>query len=93
MPAFERVHRTLGDEVAFLGIDVQETAADGQAFLETVDVTWDLGRDPDGSVIRRLGGVGMPTTVLIDADGIVRNIHTGELSAEELTALVDEHLG
>jgi thiol-disulfide isomerase/thioredoxin len=92
MPAFEEVHQRLGDEVAFLGIDVQESAADGQAFLEDVNVTWDLGRDPDGDMVARLGGVGMPTTVLIDADGIVQYIHTGELSRDELSDLIDEKL-
>jgi cytochrome c biogenesis protein CcmG, thiol:disulfide interchange protein DsbE len=92
MPAFEEVHQALGDEVAFLGIDVQETAADGQAFLDGIEVTWDLGRDPDGDMVTTLGGVGMPTTVLIDADGIVQEIHTGELSGDELTALIDEKL-
>jgi thiol-disulfide isomerase/thioredoxin len=92
MPAFEEVHRSLGDEVAFLGIDVQETAEDGQAFLEDVEVTWDLGRDPDGRVVRQMGGIGMPTTVLIDADGIVQEIHTGELSGAELSDLIDEKL-
>jgi thiol-disulfide isomerase/thioredoxin len=92
MPAFEQVHQRLGDEVAFLGIDVQETASDGQAFLDQVEVTWDLGRDPDGSVVRRLGGIGMPTTVLVDADGVVQAIHTGELSADELSGMIDERL-
>lgn len=92
MPAFEEVHQAMGDEVAFLGIDVQETAADGQAFLENIRVTWDLGRDPDGRVVSRLGGIGMPTTVLIDADGIVQEIHTGELSGDELTDLIEAKL-
>jgi thiol-disulfide isomerase/thioredoxin len=93
MPAFETVKQDLGDEVAFLGIDVQETAEEGQRFLdETVDVTWDLGRDPEGTLVQRLGGVGMPTTVLIDADGVVQEIHTGELSEAELASLIDDKL-
>jgi thiol-disulfide isomerase/thioredoxin len=92
MPAFEEVHQALGDEVAFLGIDVQETAAEGLAFLDTVEVTWDLGRDPDGDMVTKLGGVGMPTTVLIDAEGIVQYIHTGELSGDALSDLIDEKL-
>jgi peroxiredoxin len=92
MPAFEEVHQRLGDEVAFLGLDVQDTVEDGQEFLEQMDITWDLGRDPDGTLVQRLGGVGMPTTVLIDADGIVRVIHTGELSADELQTMIDDEL-
>lgn len=92
MPAFEAVKQRLGDEVAFLGLDVQETAEEGQRFLQRVDVTWDLGRDPEGATLRRLGGIGMPTTVLIDADGVVQEIHTGELSEAELESLIEEKL-
>jgi thiol-disulfide isomerase/thioredoxin len=92
MPAFEAVHQRLGDEVAFLGLDVQDTVEDGQDFLEQVDITWDLGRDPEGTLVQRLGGIGMPTTVLIDADGIVRAIHTGELTEDELQTMIDDEL-
>jgi thiol-disulfide isomerase/thioredoxin len=92
MPAFEQVHQQLGDEVTFLGLDVQDTLEDGRRFAERTGVTWDLGRDPDGTLVRRLGGVGMPTTVLIDADGVVREINTGELDAEELTSLIEDHI-
>jgi thiol-disulfide isomerase/thioredoxin len=92
MPAFEQVHQQLGDEVAFLGLNVQDTVEDGQRFVDRMGVTWDLGRDPDGTLVQRLGGIGMPTTVLIDADGVVREINTGELDADELTSLIEEHL-
>jgi peroxiredoxin len=92
MPAFEQVHQQMGDEVAFLGLDVQDTLEDGQQFADRTGVTWDLGRDPDGTLVRQLGGIGMPTTVLIDADGVVQEINTGELDAEELTSLIEEHL-
>ena len=42
-------------------------------------------------MITALGGIGLPTTVFLDADGEVVYRKTGELSAEELrTALADE---
>src|SRR5438067_696568 len=56
MPALERVHQTLGDQVTFLGMDVQDTADGGKAFVQTVGITWELGRDPDATILQ--GAVG-----------------------------------
>lgn len=38
------------------------------------------------------GGTAMPTTVLVTADGRIADRHTGELSAEDLRALIDAEL-
>ncbi len=92
MPAFEQVHRQLGDEVAFVGISVQETVEEARAIATRTGVTYDLAREPQGELIRALGGVGMPTTVLVDAEGGVVDTHTGELSAEELTEMIESEL-
>jgi cytochrome c biogenesis protein CcmG, thiol:disulfide interchange protein DsbE len=35
---------------------------------------------------------GMPTTLLVDADGMIVYRHTGPLDAAELRALAEEHL-
>src|SRR3990172_13074862 len=52
MPDFEAVHARLGDEVAFLGLNMQET--DEGAARDLVDrsgITYRLGRDPDGAIL------------------------------------------
>jgi thiol-disulfide isomerase/thioredoxin len=91
MPAFEQIHRTAGDAVTFLGMDVQDTVASGNAFVETVGVTWDLGRDPDASILQSLGGVGLPTTVVLDRDGKIVYKHLGQLDAGELSKQLHDH--
>ncbi len=35
----------------------------------------------------------LPTTVLVDAEGVVVEVHSGELEADELRDLLAEHLG
>jgi thiol-disulfide isomerase/thioredoxin len=49
--------------------------------------------DGDGRFGRALGGFGLPTTVFIDAEGHVRSVHVGGMSAErlerEIAALLD----
>jgi cytochrome c biogenesis protein CcmG, thiol:disulfide interchange protein DsbE len=93
MPDFELVHQERGDEVAFLGLSIDRVAADGLAIAESTGITYDVGRDADSGAWDLFGGTGMPTTVLIDATGAVRLIHSGELTADELRAAIDEHLG
>jgi thiol-disulfide isomerase/thioredoxin len=92
MPALEEVHQKYGDEIAFLGLAMNDTVEDAQALVDRTGVTWDLGRDPRGEIIRELGGIGMPTTVLVTAEGEVVETHVGELSRKELTDLIEDEL-
>ncbi len=91
MPAFERIHQQVGSSVVFLGMDVQDTVDAGRSFVESVGITWDLGRDPDAAILKSLGGVGLPTTVLLDSDGRVVFKHLGALPPDELTAQLRDH--
>lgn len=88
MPAFEEVHDRLGDEVAFLGIDVADTVEDGREMVERTGVTYPNARDPRSEIFTVFGGIALPRTVLIAADGTVADTHSGELDAEELTELL-----
>ena len=93
MPDFEAVHQRLGDQVAFLGIANQDRLADAQQIVDETGVSYDLGRDPSGDLLVDVGGIVMPTTVFVSADGEVLELHNGELSADELAARIEEHFG
>ena len=94
MPAFEEVYQELGGEdVAFLGLAVADRTDDALEMLDTTGVTYPVAQDKDASVITLLGGLLLPTTVLLDADGNVVADHAGELSADELRALLADELG
>lgn len=90
MPDLQAVHAELGDQVAFLGMNNQDRAADGQATAERAGVTYDLARDPDGDFLSAFGGIVMPTTVFISAEGTVLEVHNGALSADDLRAQIHE---
>lgn len=49
--------------------------------------------EPDGSVLRGLRAVGMPTSVFIDRDGMVRFVWTGPLSLSEMESGLQETMG
>ena len=93
MPAFEEVKAAVGAEVAFVGVDVQDRIEDGEALVERTGITWEVARDPDGELVRAVGGVGMPTTVLLDAAGAIVELRTGALNRDQLGDLVAEHFG
>lgn len=92
MPDFESVHNRLGDRVRFIGIDVSEPIEAGQRIVDQTGVTYTIGRDPSGRIMRDLGGVAMPTTVFITADGQVAEIHSGQLSESGIELTIEEKL-
>ncbi|CAN5339636.1 hypothetical protein BH24ACT7_BH24ACT7_00210 [soil metagenome] len=88
MPDFEEVHQQLKGEVAFLGLNLQDDLAAAQRLADQTGVTYPLAADPEGAIFRRFGGIAMPTTVLIDADGEVVEVHAGVIFADDLAELI-----
>ena len=88
MPAFEKVHQDLADQVAFLGIDQRDDRGGANDLAHATGVSYRLAEDPNGVVFDAFGGTGMPTTVFIDADGTVANIITGQVDEMQLRQLI-----
>ena len=93
MPALDELHRELGDQVTVLGIDVGESEDAGRKMLERTGVSYRQGRDPQGKMIAAYGGIQLPHTVVIDADGTVVAVRNKALDADEIRALVEPVLG
>ena len=89
MPGFEAVHSRRSGDVKFLGVSLQDTAAAATGLAEQTGVTYDLVRDDDGELFRAVDGFSMPTTVFLDAEGRIVDIHGGELSQRDLEARID----
>lgn len=93
MPAFGEVHRRFGDQVEFIGINMQEVDLDAAEDLaEQTNVDYRLAHDRDGAIYRLFGGIAMPTTVFISADGAVESVHAGALFEEDLTSIIESEL-
>jgi len=92
MPDFEAVHQALSGDVDFLGLALQDRAESALALIDETGVTYPVGTDEDGEIFELFKGLGMPTTVFIDANGVVRDVHSGQLSADALRAKIDDVL-
>jgi len=93
MPDFERVHRLVGDEVAFLGISQSDPRSASIELARETGITYDTAIDERGEFFRALGGLGMPTTVFVRPGGEIADIWVGGLDARTLQDLVSEHFG
>jgi len=78
MPALNRLRNELKDSgFELVAINVDENNADAQQFLSKHPVDYPVILDPAASCPEIYGLQGMPTSYLIDRNGVIRDIHTG----------------
>ncbi len=86
LPALQHFATEQLGRLTVLGIDERESAADVGAFARPLGVTYELALDGGGNAAQRYRVQGLPTSFLIDAQGIVRQTHLGALDAATLRA-------
>ncbi|MFN8523612.1 MAG: TlpA disulfide reductase family protein [Chloroflexota bacterium] len=85
MPAIDRIYRAKqasGFEV--LGVNLQESEDQVLGFLKEVQVSFPSLLDPTMEVARRYRATALPTTFIIDREGIIRYVRVGPLTDEML---------
>ena len=95
MPVFERAQQQYRDQgLAVVGVDFQERDEEITAFLSQVGVTFPTLVDRTGEVSRQWRATGLPTTFLIDRQGIIRDVRVGAFTdamlEDRLTKLLNE---
>ncbi|HEY8526542.1 MAG TPA: TlpA disulfide reductase family protein [Acidimicrobiales bacterium] len=93
MPAFEALHREMGDRVTVVGLAYQDESDRARQMVERTGVTYPTYADEGGRAIAFFGGTAMPTTVFIGADGEVEAMSSRELSEQDLRDQVADLLG
>lgn len=69
-PFFQAQAAEHGAEIAFLGVDVDDSEAAAKTFLEELPLPYPSYTDPDSTIADSLDvGPGLPNTIFIDADG------------------------
>ncbi len=76
MPAFEKAWQEhQRQNIAFVGIAIQDFEQESRRFAEEVGVSYPLGYDATGEIGTAYGVSNLPTTYFIDADGrVVRGV-------------------
>jgi thioredoxin-like negative regulator of GroEL len=71
----------------------QDDRALATELLQSTGVEWVSAEDPDGELYVDLGGIAMPFTVYISADGQVVEKHNGPLTERQLRDQIASSLG
>lgn len=95
MPVFERAQQQYRERgLIVLGVDFQERDEEVAAFVSQIGVTFPTLMDRTGEATRKWRATGLPTTFLIDRQGIIRDVRVGPFTdamlEERLTKLLAE---
>jgi peroxiredoxin len=89
MPAINTFYKAYRDEgFVVLAVNSQEDAATVQTFIQANGFSFPVLLDQQAEVINRYQVRGLPTTFIIDRDGIIRYVHTGAITENQLERII-----
>lgn len=86
MPALQRAYQKSGRAVVFLGVDTKDEPDSAQDFLAAFHVTYPQVEDSDGEMLASLHSLGLPVTIVLDAQGRVVWRKSGRLREGDIQA-------
>jgi thiol-disulfide isomerase/thioredoxin len=94
LEALHRKHAAAGLQIIGVSVDNRGDESKINDFAKDFSMTYPIWRDPDERVNSRFLAIGVPSTYLIDRDGILRWRHLGTLRATSpgFTKALDEVL-
>lgn len=94
MPELQEMAEALAGQARVLGVNYRDPDHDAaRAFVDELGITYELASDPAGDFLNAVRGIGMPTTLLVDAGGTIVYRHTGILDQAQLSDLMERYLG
>ncbi len=95
-PWLNQMHSRYGAQgLRVVGVNLDARTADAEQFLKERPAQFEVAFDPQGASGRAYALKGMPSSVLLGADGRVLAVHSGfrDGDGERLEALIKTHLG
>lgn len=91
-PLLREAHARYGNAIEFIGVDVQDSQPEAQAFIAEFGLGFDHFFDRDRSIPNFYGGIGTPITMFFGPGGELFAIHNGVLDEQTLALNIDELL-
>ncbi|MBI2755925.1 MAG: TlpA family protein disulfide reductase [Chloroflexi bacterium] len=92
MPEFERYQAEMGDRVAILGANMQESPSVIAPFVRQYGITFPILLDESGVLAAPYRVTGLPTSVVLDRSGIIRERVVGPMTRDVLARRVERLL-
>jgi cytochrome c biogenesis protein CcmG/thiol:disulfide interchange protein DsbE len=74
--------------VVFLGVDEQDTRSGGEGFIRQFGLGYRSVFDPDGSLLRAFGSIGVPSTFIVDRSGRIQYQALGAFDPKAFTRVL-----
>ena len=102
MPLLDDIQKLYQDRgVSVVGVALSEPPGQVRSYVESIAVSYPIwvdaspsapGFDRTQDIFSRFGGVGLPTTIFIDRNGVIQKVYVGELSRGFLQSQIDKIL-
>ncbi|MFP3880956.1 MAG: TlpA family protein disulfide reductase [Actinomycetota bacterium] len=89
-PLLDQAHKNFGDQIEFIGVDVQDSQPDAKKFLEEYGLEFDHFFDANRAIPSHYGGLGTPITMFFAPHGELLTIHNGVIDEQTLAVNIDE---
>lgn len=90
LPALQAAYDTYGQEIGFVAVNVKEPLNTVTAYATEMGLTFPIALDPEGQVSNETYQVrGIPTTIFVDARGMVKARHVGPLDEAAIRDYLD----
>ena len=89
-PLFTAAHELYGDEVDFIGIDIQDTQTGASEFIAEYGIPYENLFDENGQIRSVMGGSGVPITYFVAPGGGLVDTHFGIIDEGQLALGLDE---
>ncbi|WP_111641554.1 TlpA family protein disulfide reductase [Marinimicrobium alkaliphilum] len=84
MPALDELYNDLKDQgFTLIGVNVEQDRTAAEALLERVGVSFPIVFDPEGSTRLDYRIRAMPTTILVDREGVIQQVNRGYRPGDE----------
>jgi len=94
MPDFQKTYQDHGDKVQFIGVQTLgfDSIDDGQNFVKEIGISYAIGPDADGSILKSYKVSHFPTTFFLDGQHREVRKWSGPLNKAKLEELIQELL-
>ncbi len=91
-PIFAEAYRRYKGRINMLGIIAKSSREDAETFIKKTGLDFMIALDPDGSIAKRLGVTGFPSSFFIDREGYIVDENFGGVEKDDLFKKIDNLL-
>jgi peroxiredoxin len=93
IPDIEEAYQARQDDgFVVLGVNVEETRESVAPFVEAMGMTYPVLLDEGGQVLKMYRAIGLPISVILDQEGVIRVRHVGVLTMGQLEDYLEQVL-